>query len=149
MTQAIESKQAEAGQTQESSEFSVLLRKEFKPQTDQAQQEVETAVRTLAEQALQATSMVVSSDVVQNIQAMISALDRKLTDQVNQIMHHPDFLKLEGAWRGLHHLVNNTETDTMLKIRVLNVSKRELGRTLKKYKGTAWDQKSDRSHVVL
>jgi len=55
-------------------------------------------------------------------------------------MHHEEFQKLEGAWRGLHHLVNNTETDEMLKIRVLNISKKELGKTLKKFKGTAWDQ---------
>jgi type VI secretion system protein ImpC len=55
-------------------------------------------------------------------------------------MHHPDFQQLESAWRGLHHLVNNTETDEMLKIRVMNISKAELGKTLKRYKGTAWDQ---------
>jgi type VI secretion system protein ImpC len=55
-------------------------------------------------------------------------------------MHHADFQKLESAWRGLHHLVNNTETDQQLKIRVMNISKKELGKTLKRYKGTAWDQ---------
>ncbi|KRT58538.1 type VI secretion system contractile sheath large subunit, partial [endosymbiont of Ridgeia piscesae] len=53
---------------------------------------------------------------------------------------HEDFQKVEGAWRGLHHLVNNTETDEMLKIRVMNISKKDLHKTLKKYKGTAWDQ---------
>jgi type VI secretion system protein ImpC len=56
------------------------------------------------------------------------------------VLHHEDFQKLEGAWRGLHHLVNNTETDEMLKIRVMNVSKKDLHKTLKWYKGTAWDQ---------
>ena len=55
-------------------------------------------------------------------------------------MHHEDFQQLEGAWRGLSYLVNNTETDEMLKIRVFNISKKELGKTLKKFKGTAWDQ---------
>jgi len=74
------------------------------------------------------------------IEAIIAEIDRKLTEQVNQILHHPDFQELEGTWRGLHHLVNNTETDEMLKIRVLNVSKKDLGKTLKKYKGAAWDQ---------
>src|SRR6185503_10189951 len=59
---------------------------------------------------------------------------------VNLILHNAEFQQLEGAWRGLHHLVNNTETDEMLKIRVLNVSKKDLGKTLKKFKGTAWDQ---------
>ena len=71
---------------------------------------------------------------------MIAAIDEKLTEQINLIMHHEDFQQLEGAWRGLHHLVNNTETDEMLKIRVFNVSKKDLGKTLKKFKGTAWDQ---------
>jgi type VI secretion system protein ImpC len=56
------------------------------------------------------------------------------------IIHHPEFQQLEGSWRGLHHLVSNTETDEMLKIRVLPISKNELGKTIKRYKGTAWDQ---------
>ena len=47
---------------------------------------------------------------------------------------------MEGSWRGLHHLVNNTETDEMLKIKVFNVSKGALRKNLKKYEGTAWDQ---------
>ena len=76
----------------------------------------------------------------QSIEAMIAEIDKKLTEQINLIMHHEDFQKLEGAWRGLHYLVNNTETDEMLKIRVLNISKKDLGKTLKRYKGTAWDQ---------
>ncbi len=55
-------------------------------------------------------------------------------------MHHSDFQSLESAWRGLHHLVNNTETDEMLKIRVMNISKKDLHKTLRKFKGTNWDQ---------
>ncbi len=130
--------QAEAG-TVEASEFASLLQKEFRPQTDRAKEEVEKAVRTLAEQALQ-TSVVVSADVVETIKAMIAEIDKKLTEQINQILHHAEFQKLEGAWRGLHHLVNNTETDEMLKIRVMNISKKDLHKTLKKFKGAAWDQ---------
>jgi type VI secretion system protein ImpC len=55
-------------------------------------------------------------------------------------MHNEEFQKLEGAWRGLHHLVNNTESDEMLKIRVMNISKKDLHKNLKKFKGAAWDQ---------
>ncbi len=120
-------------------EFSALLKKEFKPRTDQAKEAVEGAVRTLAEHALVNTRLI-SSDAIESIEAIIAAIDKKLTDQINLIIHHEDFQKLEGAWRGLHYLVNNTETDEMLKIRVMNVSKQELGRTLKRYKGAAWDQ---------
>ena len=71
---------------------------------------------------------------------MIAAIDKKLTDQVNLIIHTPEFQKLEGAWRGLHYMVNNTETDETLKIRFMSISKAELGKTLKRYKGTSMDQ---------
>jgi type VI secretion system protein ImpC len=123
----------------EGSPFADLLQKEFKPKTEEAKSAVEQAVHTLAEQALAQTSLI-SSDVVKSIEAMIAEIDRKLTEQVNLILHHQDFQKLESAWRGLHYLVNNTETDEMLKIRVMNISKAEVGKTLKKFKGTAWDQ---------
>jgi type VI secretion system protein ImpC len=127
------------GGTIEATEFSSLLKKEFKPKSDRAREAVESAVKTLAAQAL-ADSALVSDDALNSIDAMIAALDRKLTEQVNLILHNEDFQQLEGAWRGLHHLVNNTETDEMLKIRVLNISKKDVGKTLKKFKGTAWDQ---------
>ena len=123
----------------EGGDLDALLQKEFRPKTDEAKEAVEKAVRTLAEQALAQTQLI-GADVVQSISAMIAEIDKKLSEQVNQILHHPDFQKLEGAWRGLAYLVNNTETDEMLKIRVLNISKAELGKTLKRYKGTAWDQ---------
>ena len=122
-----------------SGDFASLLNKEFKPKSDRAKDEVESAVRTLAEQVLQ-KSDIVSDDVTQTINAYIAELDRKITEQLNLVLHHPDFQKLEGAWRGLHYLVNSSETDQQLKIRVMNVSKKELGKTLKRYKGTAWDQ---------
>jgi type VI secretion system protein ImpC len=131
--------QASQTSTAEVGDFASLLNKEFKPQSDRARDEVESAVRTLAQQALEG-STVTSPDVVQNIQAIIAELDRKLSAQVNEILHNSDFQELEGAWRGLHHLVNNSETDQMLKIRVMNISKKDLGKTLKRYKGAAWDQ---------
>ncbi len=121
------------------SEFSALLKKEFRPQSDDAKSSIESAVKTLAEQVLQ-DSNVVSSDALASITAIIASIDKKLTEQINLILHHEDFQKLEGAWRGLHYLVNNTETDETLKIKVFNVSKNDLGKTLKKFKGTAWDQ---------
>lgn len=130
--------QSEAA-TLEISEFSSLLQREFKPKSEQAKDAVESAVRTLAEQALRNTA-IVSHDVIKSIEAMIAAIDRKLSEQVNLILHHAEFQQLEGAWRGLHYLVNNTETDENLKIRVMNISKKDLHKTLKKFKGTAWDQ---------
>ena len=138
MSEAQAAVQAGVG-VQETSDFASLLNREFKPKSDQARSAVEQAVQTLAQQALSNTALV-SGDSLRSIEAMIAALDAKLTEQVNVIMHHEDFQKLESAWRGLHHLVNNTETDEFLKIRVINISKKDLGRTLKKFRGTAWDQ---------
>ncbi len=123
----------------DASEFATLLQKQFKPKTDGARVEVERAVRTLAEQALRETA-VISDDVVGTIKAIIAEIDQKLTEQINVILHSERFQQVESAWRGLHYLVSNTETDEQLKIRVMNISKKELGKTLKKYKGASWDQ---------
>ncbi|WP_102107691.1 type VI secretion system contractile sheath large subunit [Oceaniglobus roseus] len=139
---AEEATQAEAqGGATETTEgdFASLLQKEFKPRSDNAKTAVENAVKTLAAQALEHTSLI-SDDVLHSISAMIAEIDKKLSDQVNLIIHHEDFQQLESAWRGLHHLVNNTETDEQLKIRVMNISKKDLHKTLKKFKGAAWDQ---------
>src|SRR6266568_4440749 len=123
----------------ELNEFESLLNKEFKARDTQKQTAVQTAIRTLAQQALASTQLI-SPDVTRTISAMIAEIDKKLSEQINLILHHDDFKALEGTWRGLHHLVNNTETDEMLKIRVLNVSKNDLKRTLKKFDGVAFDQ---------
>src|SRR5690554_6658070 len=123
----------------EAGDLAALLRKEFKPKTEQARSAVEQAVQTLARQALD-NAVTMSTDAYQAIQEIIAEIDRKLSEQINLIMHHSDFQALEGAWRGLHYLVNNTETDELLKIRVMCISKKELSRTLKRHKGAGWDQ---------
>ncbi|HWA24643.1 MAG TPA: type VI secretion system contractile sheath large subunit [Lacunisphaera sp.] len=138
MAEADKLKSASGG-TIEVSEFDNLLKKQFKPKSDAAKTAIESAVRTLAEQAL-AGAAVVSDDAVRTIENIIAEIDKKLTEEVNAILHHADFQALEGAWRGLHHLVSRTETDEKLKIRVLNISKADLGKTLKKFKGALWDQ---------
>ena len=132
----------ESAQAQEAlaeNEFTRLLEKEFKPKSERAKEAIETAVHTLAEQALAQTGLI-SEDAVRSIEAIIAEIDRKLSEQLNLILHHPDFQQLESAWRGLHYLVSNTETDEMLKIKVFNISKKELHKTLKKFKGANWDQ---------
>ncbi len=124
---------------EEQDDFSALLEKNFKPRSPEASSAVSSAVSTLAQQALADTALI-SDDARATIESIIAQIDLKLTEQVNLIMHHEEFTKLEGAWRGLHHLINNTETDEMLKIRVMNVEKKELAKTFKKYKGVSWDQ---------
>ena len=71
---------------------------------------------------------------------MIAQLDKKLSAQMNEILHAPEYQQIESAWRGLNYLVFQSETDAMLKIRVMNVSKNELYRHLRQYPGAAWDQ---------
>ncbi|MDD1627413.1 MAG: type VI secretion system contractile sheath large subunit, partial [Methylococcaceae bacterium] len=108
-TQATGTAAEAAAETSETGDFASLLQKEFKPKSERAKEAVEDAVKTLAEQALAKTNLI-SDDAVKSIEAIIAEIDKRLTDQVNQIMHHPDFQKLEGSWRGMHYLVNNTET---------------------------------------
>ena len=139
MSEQAKTAAAPAGATEEISEFEKLLDRDFKPQGEGAREDIKNAVRTLAEQALVGTNLI-TDDAIKSIQAIIAAIDAKLTEQVNEIIHHEAFRTLEGSWRGLHYLINNTETDETLKIRVMNISKKDLGKTLKKFKGVAWDQ---------
>ena len=123
----------------EADDFSTLLKQKFKPRNKVAEDEVNNAVETLIATAL-ADSAIVKEDVLDTIEEMIAALDRKLTAQMNEILHAPEYQKLESAWRGLHYLIYNSETDATLKIRVLNVGKMELYRNLRNYPGARWDQ---------
>ena len=74
----------------------------------------------------------VSKDVETNIKLWISSIDQKLTLQMNEILHQPALQKLEGTWRGLHHLVSKSETGETLKIRVLNITKDEIRNDLER-----------------
>jgi type VI secretion system protein ImpC len=88
-------------------------------------------IATLVEEVMQG-AITVSKDIEAMINARIADIDELLSRQLNEIMHHPDLQKLEGSWRGLHYLVQQSETSTQLKLRVLNVSKRDLLRDLER-----------------
>jgi type VI secretion system protein ImpC len=85
----------------------------------------EDLIRTLTEEALKGT-VSFNRNITQTIKEGMAAIDREMSKQLAAIMHHPDFQKLEGSWRGLHHLVMNSETSTKLKLKMLNIPKREL-----------------------
>src|SRR5947209_8536723 len=74
--------------------------------------------------------MTVSRDTLAMIQAQIARIDELLSKQLNEVLHNPDFQKLEASWRGLHYLVMNTETSTRLKLRLLCASKAEIFKDL-------------------
>src|SRR4249919_1111924 len=126
-------------QVEEAQDFSTLLKQSFKPRTERAETEVENAVTTLVREALR-DQAVIKDDVLDTIEEMIARIDKKLTAQMNEILHAPEFQKIESAWRGLSYLVFNSETDSELKIRFVNVSKNEIYRNLKLFPGARWDQ---------
>ncbi|MDQ3650040.1 MAG: type VI secretion system contractile sheath large subunit [Acidobacteriota bacterium] len=98
-----------------------------KNQTEQAKD----MIAEFVQQVMQG-QMVVSKDMEATINARIAAIDKLVSLQLNEIMHAEDFQKLEASWRGLNHLVMNSETSTMLKLRVFNASKKEMAKDLEK-----------------
>src|SRR5215510_1350597 len=94
-------------------------------------------VREFVTQALD-EGMVISDDVVAAIKTRIAAIDQLISDQLNAILHNPEFQQLEASWRGLAYFVMNTETGSSLKIRLLNLTKKELLTDLEK--ATEFDQ---------
>src|SRR5262249_38983348 len=77
-------------------------------------------------------AMTVSRDTEAMINARIAQIDHLLSIQLNEILHHPQFQRLEASWRGVKYLLDQSETSTMLKIKLLNVSKKELLRDLQR-----------------
>jgi type VI secretion system protein ImpC len=76
--------------------------------------------------------MKLSRDADATINARVAQIDHLISLQLNEILHHPAFQKLEGSWRGIKYMMDQSETSSMLKIRVLNVSKKELLRDLQR-----------------
>ncbi|MEW4490522.1 type VI secretion system contractile sheath large subunit [Thalassoglobus sp. JC818] len=88
-------------------------------------------IRNLVKIATQGQNLVGKSAIAK-IRKAIEQLDATMSKQLAEVMHNPQFQKLEGSWRGLHHLVMNSETSKMLKLRMLNLTKRELFKDLDK-----------------
>ncbi|MBT5472142.1 MAG: type VI secretion system contractile sheath large subunit [Nitrospina sp.] len=76
--------------------------------------------------------MTVNKDTQQMLKDRIAQIDDLIVKQLNEVIHHPDFQKLEGSWRGLNYLVMKTETGVMLKLRLLNITQNELLKDLEK-----------------
>jgi len=76
--------------------------------------------------------MTLSRDAEATIGARIADIDRLISLQLNEVLHHPAFQKLEATWRGIKHLLDQSETSDMLKIKLLNVSKKDLLRDLQR-----------------
>jgi type VI secretion system protein ImpC len=123
----------------EAQSFLDLLSQTFKPRTQEALAQVGAAVTTLVEQVAGGHEAP-RDDAIQVINSVIARLDGQLATQIDLILHHPDFQRLEGAWRGLLYLVRNTETSESLKIAFMSLSKTELRKVIVRYQSIAWDQ---------
>jgi type VI secretion system protein ImpC len=88
-------------------------------------------VKEFVSQVLQG-EMTVSRDTESMINARIAQIDHLLSIQLNEVLHHPEFQKLEASWRGLKYMLDQSETSEMLKIKVLNCSKKDLLRDLQR-----------------
>lgn len=108
-----------------------LLQQAISATKQTAPSEAQNLIANLTEQVLKGT---VSWDrnLTQTISKAVSAIDSAMSKQLSEILHEEKFQKLEGSWRGLNYLVMNTETGSTLKVRMLNLSKRELYRDLDK-----------------
>jgi type VI secretion system protein ImpC len=100
----------------------------------ETREEIDRALAAGCGSSQQAT-IVLSDDAIRTIQALVARIDSLLTTQVNLILHHERFRVIESAWRGLSYLVANTETSSSLKIRVLDLSKKDLAQSLSGLRG--------------
>jgi type VI secretion system protein ImpC len=126
-------------QVDDQGDLGTLLSRELRLSDNASERMVIDSVRLLVDEAMR-DEKIVRNDAVQTIEAVIRLLDEKLGTQLNEILHHPEFQRMEGAWRGLAYLVNHTEVDENLKVKVMNISKQELLKMFAKYPDVAWDQ---------
>jgi len=130
MSTAEQAKSA-AAQTTEAPDFLDQVIAATRPQSDGEASRAKDYLKQFLDQVVK-PGQVVSKDVEKNIKFWINELDKKLTGQLNEVMHHAEFQRLEGTWRGLNYLVMQSETGENLKVRVMNVKKQELFKDLEK-----------------
>src|SRR5882724_108845 len=120
-----------AGQTQEAGLLDQIVQEGRFGSDVAAKERGRDLVKEFVAQFLEG-SMTIARDAEMMINARIAQIDHLLYIQLNEILHHPSFQKLEGSWRGLKHLMDQSETGVMLKIKVMNCSKKELLKDLQR-----------------
>ena len=118
-------------QTSDTGLLAQILEEGRLAKSDPQAEHAKSLIAEFVQQVMQG-QLVVSKDVEATINARIAEIDRVISQQLNEVMHAEEFQRLEASWRGLHHLVYESETGTMLKIRVFNASKRDLLRDLER-----------------
>src|ERR1019366_3193107 len=96
-----------------------------------AQERGKDMVKEFVNQVLEG-KMTLSRDAEASIGLRIAEIDKLISRQLNEVLHHPSFQKLEATWTGIRHLVLKSETSDMLKIKLMNVSKKDLLRDLQR-----------------
>jgi len=131
MSEAEKAKQAAAGQTQEVNLLDQIVDQGKFGKESSARERGKGMIMEFVSQFLEG-EMTVSRDADAMINARIAQIDHLLSIQLNEVLHHPTFQKLESAWRGLKYMMDQSETSAMLKIKVLNCSKKDLLRDLQR-----------------
>jgi type VI secretion system protein ImpC len=127
-----EEQQAQAEEVQEEKSLLDQILEEGKLARDESQRAgAKDLIGEFVGQIMEGT-ITVSKDTEAMINSRIAQIDKLISDQLNEVMHHPDFQKLEGSWRGLKYLVSQSETGERMKIRVMNVSKKDLLKDMEK-----------------
>jgi type VI secretion system protein ImpC len=127
-------------------DFADLLQRAFAPRVarlpdvKEADRPPEAWIATLVRYLAGRPGLLAGEGAPRAIEAIIADIDCALSEQLNLILHAPEFQALEATWRGLHLLVRTADSDAGVKVTALDISKRELGRTLRKFHGNAWDQ---------
>jgi len=127
-----EEQQAQAQEVQEEKSLLDQILEEGKLARDESQRAgAKDLIGEFVGQIMEGT-ITVSKDTEAMINSRIAQIDKLISDQLNEVMHHPDFQKLEGSWRGLQYLVSQSETGERMKIRVMNTSKKDLLKDMEK-----------------
>src|SRR5215469_16203438 len=113
--------------TTEGSLLDAIVEKGRLGQSEEERSQGKEWVKELVDQVL-VGQIRVAKDTDEMLGQRIKELDELISVQLNEVMHSPEFQKMEGSWRGLQYLVTNTETSTMLKVKVMNVSKDDIAK---------------------
>lgn len=128
--QSVESAQAQAV-TEEKGLLDSIIDEGRMARSESQKEYARDLISEFAKQIMKG-EMVISKDTELMINSRIAQIDRLISKQLNEVVHHPDFQKLEASWRGLFYLVNQSETGEGLKIKVMNVSKKDLLKDMEK-----------------
>jgi type VI secretion system protein ImpC len=120
-----EQQQAPAAAPAETSLLDQIVTQSKVARSDNERARAKDLIGELVREVMQGT-VVLSNNLSVTLDARIAEIDQLLSDQLSEVMHHPEFQKLESSWTGLHYLCKHTSTGVAMKIQVFNATKKEL-----------------------